>query len=73
MIKLTGKDGYDEYLAAGAIARISETSSNMQYRGIHAMVHTFNGAHPLEVRQKAADIAHQVEEQLGLQAANSAK
>lgn len=59
MINLTDNNGRDHFLAPSAIARVQEAGTSSQWRGVCAIVHTFDGQ-VLEVRERAADIARQV-------------
>ena len=59
MIKLTGNNGNAHYLAPAAIAGVTEASTSSQWHGIRAIVRTFDGQ-VLEVRERAADIAQQL-------------
>lgn len=59
MITLTDSNGLKRYLAADAIARVEEACTSSQWHGICAIVRTLDGQ-VLEVRERAADIAQQL-------------
>ncbi|PHN29433.1 hypothetical protein K0P33_27665 [Pseudomonas sp. ArH3a] len=59
MIELTDHNGYSHYFAPSAIAHVQETSTSTQYRGIHAIVRTFDGRET-EVRESAQSIVSKI-------------
>ncbi|MBK3473756.1 hypothetical protein JJD61_23925 [Pseudomonas carnis] len=59
MIELTDHNGYSHYFAPSAIAHVQETSASTQYRGIHAIVRTFDGRET-EVRESAQSIVSKI-------------
>lgn len=59
MIELTDINRRKHYLAPADIARVQEAGTSSQWHGICAIVHTFDGQ-VLEVRERAADIAQQL-------------
>jgi hypothetical protein len=56
MIKLTGINGNNHYLAPPAIASVQEAGVSSQWHGVRAIVRTFDGL-TLEVREDAAEVA----------------
>lgn len=59
MIQLTGINRNAIHLAPAAIASVTEAGASSQWHGICAIIRTFDGQ-VLEVRERAADIAQQL-------------
>ena len=68
MIKITDSNGQALYLAAAAIAAVTETGVSSQWRGIRARVKLFDGTE-IEASESAGQIAAAVEAQQAAQAA----
>lgn len=62
MIKLIDTNGQAHFLAASAIASVSETGTSSQWHGIRAIVRTVDGR-VIEVSEPASDIAGRVEKE----------
>ncbi len=60
MIKVTDIDGRARYVAAEAVASVSEAGSSSQWHGIRAIVKLFDGA-VIEAREEAGQLAAAVE------------
>lgn len=60
MITVRDSTGRYHYLAAAAIARVTEAPASSQWHGIRAFVTTFDGQ-TIESSEVAADIARNVE------------
>ncbi len=63
MIELRLHSGRKEYIAASAIARISEAPTSSQWHGIRCYVRTTDGK-TLECTDDAADVRQRVEAEL---------
>lgn len=64
MIKINAAlSSKSHYLAASAIAQISDTDAASQYRGIRSVIKTFDGDR-IESNEPASVIAAQVDEEL---------